>query len=467
MKERLLFPSLFCGCCMLFGHFKQKSPNTLLYARVSVIMYIKLFKELVVLTFFGGLISIGNVSTLLLVVFSVLFLGYALGRIKIKGISLGDAGVFLVALLVGALFFGVDTTGALLFDFSKNYNYSAGLALIESLGLILFVTSVGYMAGPRFVQNLKRNFKMYAPLGVLIPLMGGIIGIGCILLGEVVGYGSTIDEQDGFVAMIVGILSGALTSTPAFSAAKATVAPQYMGLVSVGHGIAYIFGVVGKVLFIQLIPRIEKANMEKERALLLPVANAEEKKDGKKLFSLDAAGLAPFALAAMLGVLIGQIKIPLSSDGFVGTCFSLTTTGGCLLVSLIFGHFGRLGRLSILPSTHTLKLLRELGLVLFLAGAGIPGGAEFVACFDPIYFLYGAVMTVVPLILAYLFAKLVLKMGLLNNLGAITGAMTSTPALGTLISTAGTEVVATAYAATYPIALITVVLVSQFLIILF
>jgi putative transport protein len=169
----------------------------------------------------------------------------------------------------------------------------------------------------------------------------------------------------------------------------------------------------------------------------------------------------------MLGTVIGQVKIPLSGDGFDGTCFALTTTGGCLLVSLIFGHFGRMGKLNILPSTHTLKLLRELGLVLFLAGAGIPGGAEFVACFDPIYFLYGAVMTVVPMVLAYLFAKLVLKMGLLNNLGAITGAMTSTPALGTLISTAGTEDVATAYAATYPIALITVVLVSQFLIILF
>ena len=409
----------------------------------------------------GGLISIGNVSALLLVVFSVLFLGYALGRIKIKGISLGDAGVFLIALLVGALFFGVDDSGALLFDFSQNYDYSQSLSLIESLGLILFVTSVGYMAGPRFVQNLKRNFGLYAPLGVLIPLIGD-----GILLGEVVGYGSTIAEQDGFVAMIVGILSGALTSTPAFSAAKATVAPEYMGLVSVGHGIAYIFGVVGKVLFIQLIPRIEKADMEKERALLLPVTKIEEKKDDKKLFSLDAAGIAPFALAAMLGVVIGQIKIPLSADGFSGTCFSLTTTGGCLLVSLIFGHFGRMGKLNILPSAQTLKLLRELGLVLFLAGAGIPGGAEFVACFDPIYFLYGAVMTVVPLILAYLFAKCVLKMGLLNNLGAITGAMTSTPALGTLISTAGTEDVAAAYAATYPIALITVVLVSQFLIIL-
>ena len=415
----------------------------------------------------GGLISIGNASMLLLVIFTVLFLGYALGRIKIKGISLGDAGVFLIALLVGALFFGVNDSGALLINFATHYDFSGGLALIESIGLILFVTSVGYMAGPRFIQNLKSNFKLYAPLGVLIPLMGGIIGVGCILFGEVVGYGSTIAEQDGFVAMIVGILSGALTSTPAFSAAKATVAPEHMGLVSVGHGIAYIFGVVGKVLFIQLIPRIEKADMEKERALLLPSTITEEKKDGKKLFSLDAAGLAPFVLAAMLGVVVGQIRIPLSADGFAGTCFSLTTTGGCLLVSLVLGHFGRMGKINILPPTQTLKLLRELGLVLFLAGAGIPGGAEFVACFDPIYFLYGAVMTVVPMVLAYLFAKHILKMGMLNNLGAITGAMTSTPALGTLISTAGTEDVAAAYAATYPIALITVVLVSQFLIILF
>ena len=419
------------------------------------------------MSLFGGLISIGNVVTLLLVVFSVLFLGYALGRIKIKGISLGDAGVFLVALLVGALFFGTGADGALLFDFSKSFDFSGGLALIESFGLVLFVTSVGYMAGPRFVQNLKQNLGCYAPLGVLIPVLGGILAVGCILLGEVVGYGSTIKSRDGFVAMIVGILSGALTSTPAFSAAKATVSPEYMGLVSVGHGIAYIFGVVGKVLFIQLIPRIEKADMEKERALLLPVATAEEKRDSKKLFALDGAGLAPFALAAMLGVVIGQIRIPLSADGFSGTCFSLTTTGGCLLVSLIFGHFGRIGKLSILPSAQALKLLREVGLVLFLAGAGIPGGAEFIACFDPIYFLYGAVMTVVPMVLAYLFAKYILKMGLLNNLGAITGAMTSTPALGTLISAAGTEDVATAYAATYPIALLTVVLVSQLLIILF
>ena len=107
---------------------------------------------------------------------------YALGRIKIKGISLGDAGVFLVALLAGALFFGVNESGALLLNFGSNYDHSQGLALIESFGLILFVTSVGYMAGPRFVQNLRHNFARYAPLGVLIPLMGGVIAVGCIVL---------------------------------------------------------------------------------------------------------------------------------------------------------------------------------------------------------------------------------------------------------------------------------------------
>ena len=81
----------------------------------------------------GGLISIGNASMLLLVIFTVLFLGYALGRIKIKGISLGDAGVFLIALLVGALFFGVNDSGALLINFATHYDFSGGLALIESI----------------------------------------------------------------------------------------------------------------------------------------------------------------------------------------------------------------------------------------------------------------------------------------------------------------------------------------------
>lgn len=417
----------------------------------------------------GGLITISNISTLLFVVFAVLVLGYLLGRITIKGISLGDAGVFIIALLAGALFFSVNEEGALLFSASSSpFDFNGGLSIMESLGLILFVTSVGFIAGPKFFGNFKKNFKSYVLLGLIIIISGGLAAAGCIGLGEVIGYGSSITDQDGFVAMIVGLLSGALTSTPAFSASKAAVAAEYQTLVSVGYGIAYIFGVIGVVLFIQIIPKLTKANMKEEVAKLVVKEETENKKTFTgKLFEIDHMGIAAFSLAAILGTFVGQIKVPLTGDGFSGTCFSLTTTGGCLLVSLVLGHFSRIGKVSIMPANSTLKLFRELGLVFFLVGAGIPGGAEFVDNFDIMYFVYGMIMTIVPLILGFLFAKYVLKLSLLNNLGSITGGMTSTPALGTLINTAGTEDVAAAYASTYPIALISVVLVSQLLIIIF
>jgi len=116
---------------------------------------------------------------------------------------------------------------------------------------------------------------------------------------------------------------------------------------------------------------------------------------------------------------------------------------------------------------NVLKCLRELGLMMFLIGAGIPGGAHFVEYFEIEYFFYGVFMTILPMVVGYIIAAKVLKLPMLNNLGSITGGMTSTPALGTLINVSGTDNVASAYAATYPVALVLVVLVSQFIILLF
>ncbi len=415
---------------------------------------------------FGGVVPITGIWFLIFSLFGVLFVGYALGRITIKGVSLGDAGVFIVALVFGALFFEPLATELTHKGVETQYVDQA-LTIIERIGLVFFVTSVGFIAGPKFFGNLKKNFKSYVLLGLVIILAGGLSAIGCIYLGKVFGYGASIETSEGFTAMIVGLLSGSLTSTPAFSAAKATVATEYEGLVSVGHGIAYIFGVLGVVLFVQLVPKLMKANMADERAKLETVSGGEAKKEKKNLFKLDGHGFAVFSLVALLGIIVGAIKIPLSASGLNGTCFSLTATGGCLMVALVFGHFGNFGKLSVMPDSHTLKLLREMGLVLFLVGAGIPGGAEFVENFDVMYFVYGAIMTLVPMLIGFFFAKYVLKLSLLNNLGSLTGGMTSTPALGTLIGVSGTEAVASAYAATYPIALIAVVLVSQFLVILF
>lgn len=403
-------------------------------------------------------ISITSITFLVFTVFLVTAVGYLLGRITIKGVSLGTAGVFIIALLYGCFFYDNLSSNLMVGDASYVKN---ALKVVENIGLILFVTSVGFIAGPNFFGNFKKNFKSYVLIALVVIIAGGLACGGCILIDGAVSKESTTEES---ASMLVGLLSGSLTSTPAFSAAKSTVASRPNGteledLVTVGHGIAYLFGVIGVVLFVQLIPKFMKADMKKERELLVSGdSETTKKKYNGKLIEMDEFGFMPFALAAILGIFVGSIKF--------GN-FSLTTTGGCLLVSLIFGHFGHFGSVSVMPKDNTLKVFREFGLVLFLIGAGIAGGASFVQYFKAVYFLYGIIMTIVPMIIGFLFAKYVLKLSLLNNLGSITGGMTSTPALGTLIGTAGTENVASAYAATYPVALISVVIVSQVLLLIF
>lgn len=419
------------------------------------------------MNFFSEVISVSGVSYLIFSIMAIVALGYLLGRVTVKGVSLGTAGVFVVSLLYGAFFY--DN----LADAMKTAEIAShGLKIVENLGLVFFVTSVGFIAGPKFFKNLKNNFKSYIMLGFIIILAGGLTCVICYLIGR-----NFESDNKQFLAMMDGLLSGSLTTTPGFSAAKETVknfyastpelASGYEDAVTVGHGIAYLFGVIGVVLFVQILPKLVHADMDEERRKLASVDTGEANTIVGKLINIDDMGLGAFGLAALIGIIIGNIKIPLTAQGFSGTCFSLTTTGGALITSLLFGHFSHIGRINIMPEKKTLEVLRELGLMIFLIGAGIAGGASFIKYFRPVYFLYGALMTLVPMFVGYFIATKVLKLSLLNSLGSITGGMTSTPALGTLIHVAKTEDVAAAYAATYPIALLVVVLVSQFLIVFF
>lgn len=399
---------------------------------------------------FGGILAVKSVVFLTFSVFAIAAIGYALGKVTVKGINLGTAGVFIIALLYGCLLYGKLSDNLMAGDVSFSVE---ALKIVENMGLIFFVTSVGFIAGPNFFGNLKRNFKSYVMLGLVIIIAAAVTCVICVLVGT--NFSSLDHEQ--FKAILVGILSGALTSTPAFSASKAAVGADMEALVSVGYGISYLFGVIGVVLFVQIIPKIMKANMAKEVEKISAQAGEGRKKKNLILTEIDEFGFMAFSLAAIVGILVGSLSYK---------NFSLTTTGGCLLTALVFGHYGHIGKISVVPKNSTLKMLRELGLMLFLIGAGVSGGAKFIEYFEPVYFLYGAIMTILPMIIGFIIAKNVLKLPLLNNLGSITGGMTSTPALGTLINMAGTEDIASAYAATYPVALIAVVLASQ-LIILF
>ena len=416
--------------------------------------------------FISGLISPSATAVVLLGAFFITFLGYCLGRISIKGVSLGTAGVFLMALLFGYLFTlpGLEELPVLskFFIASAKDSTVVNYKFLGNIGLVLFVTAVGSIAGPNFFRDLKKNAKTYLPMGAIIILIGAGVTTAFALIP---GIGS---------AFASGVLSGALTSTPAFSAAK-EIAGENEAMVALGQAISYPFGVVGVVLFVQIMPKILKADMAKERALIAaPKAEVktEEKteKKAKKTFDIDGYGLAAFGVAVVLGLLLGSIKIPLTSEGFSGSCFSLGMTGGPLIMALVLAHFGHIGPLNMRVNVQVLKIFREFGLVLFLLGAGVEGGVQLVQQIQNseyglmivLYgFLAGVVITLVPMVVGYIFARKICKLPLLNTLGSITGGMTSTPALGTLISVAETDDVAGAYASTYPIALVLVVFACQ------
>ena len=374
--------------------------------------------------FIGKLINPGSAAVVLCGAFLICFLGYLLGRISIKGISLGTAGVFLVALLFGYLF----TLPALqnIPVISKFFIADASASAMDSygfigdIGLVLFVTAVGSIAGPNFFRNLKKNAKTYLPMGALIIVIGATVTV-CFAM--IPGIGS---------AFASGVLSGALTSTPAFSAAK-EIAGDNAAMVSLGQAISYPFGVVGVVLFVQVMPKLLKADMAKERALIaIPnkpktakAADADdaadaadapvvEKKSAKKRFSVDGFGLAAFGIAVVLGILLGSIKIPLTSAGFSGSCFSLGMTGGPLIMALVLAHFGHIGPISLKIDDKLLKVFREFGLMLFLIGAGVEGGVQLVEQIQNsqyglmivLYgFIAGVIITIIPMVVGYIFAR--------------------------------------------------------------
>lgn len=431
---------------------------------------------------FSDILQISGVTAVIFSAFLIATLGYLLGKITIKGVNLGTAGVFLVAILAGVVF---AIPALVEVDFLNNFyllsdkNKIAELSLkyitdkqmlkvignstsnmevygtIADIGLVLFVTSVGFIAGPSFFKNLRANAKSYVTLGVIIILSGVLVAVVFALLP---GIGAEYS---------IGVLSGALTSTPAFSAAKEVASDE--ALVALGHAVAYPFGVVGVVLFVQLMPKFLKANREEEIAKIQSInTGAKKVEQEEKLLEIDEFGLAVFGVAVVLGLILGKLTLTIS-----GLKFSLGSTGGPLIMALILGHFGKVGKISLKIPEKTLKVFREFGLVLFLIGAGVEGGVSLLekinaGTFSGLTILWGfiagVVMTIVPMIIGFIFAKKVLKLPLFNNLGSITGGMTSTPALGTLVQVSGTDDVAAAYASTYPVALVIIVIASNLVI---
>lgn len=520
----------------------------------------------------------------LFALFAVIGTGLLLGSIKVRGLSLGSSGVLFTGLLCGHL--GYEIPGA-----------------VGTIGLILFVYCVGISAGGRFFEALAREGATMAKMGVMIVGLGALITWGCHVFMDLPGD------------LAVGIFAGALTSTPALAAATEGLAGSGSNVI-IGYGIAYPFGVIGVVLFVQVIPRIFKHDLDKEAAeydqsndqantvltalvevtnpnlygklisdttasilegcqvarilegeRLLPLKYDDTFKEGQNLYivgrpkwmemaisyigkrsnkpfikdvenerqrllvtdpkivgltigqlaplkkygvmitritrldftfvpnmdtqierrdilmtvgrpddlkrfgevighrsqAFDETDLLSLSIGISLGIIAGMI--PLGLPG--GESITLGMAGGPLFVALLLGHFGKIGGLVGHIPRPTRQLLQELGLVFFLANAGVRGGAEMIETlmqYGPILFVAGCLITFVPMLITYMFAGKLFGLNALQSLGGICGGMTSTPALGAITARTDSQLPVVSYATAYPVALIVMTVFAKILI---
>ena len=515
-------------------------------------------------------------------VFLIVALGFMLGRIKIKGLSLDVSAVIFIALAFGH--WGVSIPKEL-----------------GNFGLVLFIFTIGIQAGPGFFDSFRTKGKTLILITVLIIASACLTAIG-------LKYAFGIDTPS-----VVGLVAGALTSTPGLAVAiDSTQSP----LASIAYGIAYPFGVIGVILFVKLLPKLlrvdldeEAKRLEKERRgqfpelstcifhvtneticgktlaqlniraitgavvsrlkigdeIVIPTASvvvnkgdviqavgSEEslnnlgimlgrreegelplintqviesllltKKDminkqlgdinlqknfgctvtrirrsgidlspspelalkfGDKLMvvgeqdGVQAVGrllgndekrlsdtdFFPIAMGIVLGVLFGKLNISFGD----GMSFSPGLTGGVLMMALFLSAVGKTGPILWSMSGHANQLLRQLGLLLFLAEVGTSAGKNLVSTFQESGFLLfgvGALITIVPMLVAAIVGLLVFKISMLDLLGTITGGMTSTPGLAAADSMTDSNIPGVAYATVYPIAMVFLILFIQFI----
>jgi putative transport protein len=173
--------------------------------------------------------------------------------------------------------------------------------------------------------------------------------------------------------------------------------------------------------------------------------------------------MLPYLLGLVLGIGLGLVPFRLAS----GVELKLGLAGGAFLVSLLLGHFGRIGSLRLVVPAAARNLTRELGLMLFLAGAGTTAGAQLVQVIQQqgwSLLLAGAAVTLLSVAVGLLLTLKVFKMETLGSLGALTAAMTNPPGLSAANNQTVTDVATLAYASVYPAALIFKILFAQILV---
>jgi putative transport protein len=436
--------------------------------------------------------------------FIAVFTGMLFGRVKFGKFSFGVSGTLFTGLVIGwgvvkfANGFGEGH------DYYKTAQSFIGKGIIPKdffyLFLILFVAAVGLLAAKDIGAVLKKYGMKFVALGILITFIGAAATYGMTIL--VTG----VFESDSTPYEVSGVYTGALTSSPGLAAATETAnkhatnvveeyptmtmeekqkvlnmiddglqAADYNELtadqketfiknaeagIGIGHAIGYPFGVIVVIIAVNFFPKIFRMDIEKEEEQFYKeMEEARNSVGGRQVEEVDF-DLIGLCLAMFVGYTIGKIGIDLRPIGIEQT-FSLGSTGGVLIGSLILGYIGKIGPIHFRMNSKILGIVRQLSLAFFLAIVGLRYGFKVfdaLASSGAVLALVGLVVGLVAMLVGFFIGRYVFKINWIMLSGAICGGMTSTPGLGAAVDAIGSDDPAAGYGATYPFALIGMVL---------
>ncbi len=185
---------------------------------------------------------------------------------------------------------------------------------------------------------------------------------------------------------------------------------------------------------------------------------------GNSLKELNETHFIPLFIGIFLGILAGTL--PLTFPGLPQPV-RLGLAGGPLIVALLLGRFGRIGRLVCHMPVNANLAFREFGIALFFAAVGLMAGPKFFASVfssnGVLWLGAGACITVVPLLLVGLFARGVLKLNFAVLSGLLAGSVTDPPALAFATNITKSDAPTVAYATVYPLTMLLRILCAQVL----
>ena len=189
---------------------------------------------------------------------------------------------------------------------------------------------------------------------------------------------------------------------------------------------------------------------------------------GNSIKRLDHPNLAPIFFGIVIGVLFGSI--PFAVPG-IPAPVKIGLAGGPLIVAILMSRYGFKLYLTPYVTQGANLMLREIGIVLFLASVGLSSGEHFVEILVKgdglLWMLYGVIITLVPLLVVGIVGRYIFKCSYFEICGLLSGASTDPPALAFATHSAGSDAPAVTYATVYPLTMILRILLAQSMILIF